>query len=456
MARVSPGAGRLGRTALCRPTTGDAGDGGSVCSWRRAARRSTYALLIAGGLAACSRAALAEGLAGGEPVGGQERARSLLPKANVTGRRHAALRARIGSIAQPLIASNKHMGIVVGVLLEEDSLVLGFGRKEHSTREAPDGDTLLEIGSVTKVFTATLLGIMAQKGEVDLRDPVQRYLPTSVRVPTFNGKEITLNDLVTHTSGLPRLPDNLSSSSEAFSLSALRNPYASYRNEDMYAFLTGHHLAREPGSEFAYSNLGMGRLGLALSRARNSTYEASVRSLICEPLAMDDTVTTLSAEQRSRLAQGYRRHSTVGFLCIPFRARNWDFQECFAGAGALRSTANDLLKFVAANLGCVDTPLLPVFEQMHRARHKIDDDVSIGMGWLILQEEGMPGPIVWHNGGTGGYCSLVGFCKANNTGVVVLTNSSRGVDGAGLEILRALAEHDDSEAAPTGGTASTR
>ena len=409
--------------------------------WQGAMSRLTRLLLVAAGLTICSAIGLTVALADQDSIHESQSRRASPSKADPTGQGYVELRTRITNIVQPLISSNKHMGIVVGVILEGESLVLGFGRKEHSTRQAPDGDTLFEIGSVTKVFTGTLLGIMAQKGEVDLRDPAQRYLPPSVCVPTFGGKEITLIDLVTHTSGLPRLPDNPSSSSEAFSLSAVRNPYASYSNEDMYAFLTGHNLAREPGSEFAYSNLGMGLLGLALSRARNSTYEASVASLICEPLAMDDTVITLSAEQRSRLAQGYRWHSSVGFLCIPFRAQNWDFQECFAGAGALRSTANDLLKFVAANLGCVDTPLLPVFEQMHRARHKIDDDVSIGMGWLILQKESMPGPIVWHNGRTGGYCSFVGFCKANNSGVVVLTNSSRGMDGAGLEILQVLAEH---------------
>ena len=335
------------------------------------------------------------------------------------------------------------MGIVVGVILEGESLVLGFGRKEHSKKETPDGDTLFEIGSITKVFTATLLCMMAQKGEVDLEGSVEGYLPASVRVPAYKGKKIGLVDLVTHTSGLPRLPDNLLSADRVFSVKSLRNPYAYYTNEDMYAFLRGYDLAREPGNEFVYSNLGMGLLGLALSHKKGTTYEALVTSLICEPVDMNDTVITLSAEQRSRLAQGYRGHSTVGFLCIPFRAQHWDFRECFAGAGALRSTANDLLKFMAVNLGCVDTPLLPIFEETHAARHKIDGEVSIGMGWLLLQEEGFPGPIVWHNGRTGGYCSFLGFRKASNSGVVVLSNSSGGVDGAGVEILQALTEQDD-------------
>src|SRR5208283_4407870 len=125
---------------------------------------------------------------------------------------------------------------------------------DKNDKRALDGDTVFEIGSITKVFTALLLADMAQRGEVALTDPVSKYLPKGVKMPGRNGHAIMLQDLATHTSGLPRLPSNMKPKD-------FMNPYADYTPELLYQFLSSYELPRDPGSKWEYSNLGAGLLG---------------------------------------------------------------------------------------------------------------------------------------------------------------------------------------------------
>jgi CubicO group peptidase (beta-lactamase class C family) len=262
------------------------------------------------------------------------------------------------------------------------------------------------------------LADMVKKSEVKLDDPVSKYLPASVHMPSRGGKQITLSDLATHTSGLPRLPDNLKPKDPG-------NPYADYSVEQMYAFLSSYTLTRDVGSEFEYSNLGVGLLGHAMALKAGTDYETLVRRRICAPLRMSDTCVTLSADLQARLVPGHDARGKP--------VENWDLPT-LAGAGALRSTANDMLKFVAANAGLARSELAPAMELSHAARHQAGSSVlSVGLGWHILQRTG--GAIVWHNGGTGGYHSFVAFDKAGKRGVVVLVNCASDIDQIGLQFI---------------------
>lgn len=230
-----------------------------------------------------------------------------------------------------------NVGLVIGVVFPGGRRVFGYGRRGGEGGDSsPDQDTIFEIGSITKVFTAALLADMARRGEVRLDDPVQRYLPAGVQVPTRGGRAITLLHLATHTSGLPRLPGNLGRT-----VRDRANPYAHYTVDDLYAFLNGCRLARVPGERYAYSNLGAGLLGHVLALRAGMGYEALVTRRLCGPLGMMDTAVTLSPEQRGRLAQGHAASDEP----VPL----WDLP-MLAGAGALRSTARDMLAFLAANL----------------------------------------------------------------------------------------------------------
>ena len=241
-------------------------------------------------------------------------------------------------------------------------------------------------------------------------------------MPERGGRQITLQDLATHTSGLPRLPPNLAPKDPA-------NPYADYSVEQLYQFLSSYQLTRDIGSQYEYSNLGGGLLGHVLARRAGMDYETLVRSRICEPLGMKSTGITLSAGMKSRMAVGHDRSLDA--------VENWDLPT-LAGAGGLRSTANDLLTFLAANLGYTKSPLAPAMAAMLATRRPTDvPGLEIGLGWHILTKDGRE--IIWHNGGTGGFRTFIAFDPKSRTGVVALSNTSTmtGVDDIGRHLLDA-------------------
>ena len=340
---------------------------------------------------------------------------------------------RIDDLVVPEIRSGKHVGLVVGISHGGQTWTRGYGRKSTGLGDPPDGDSVFEIGSITKTFTCTVLSAMVERGRVRLDDPVGRYLPSSVHVPTYGSKQITLEILAMHTSGLPRVADNMGLASD-FS----DDPYADYRDEQLYEFLNTHKLRKNPGAEHEYSNLGMGLLGLALSRETGVNYEQMVTGLVCKPLGMRDTTVTLSDSQRGRLVQGYAVQGRVGNIILTVPSRNWSFQDCTAGAGALKSTANDMLRYLQANMAAPGGDLGQALQIAHTPRLKIDDAESVGLGWFMLNVPWADEPVIWHNGGTGGYCSFVGFCKKRRLGVGVLANSATDVDITALRILKAL------------------
>jgi CubicO group peptidase (beta-lactamase class C family) len=315
-------------------------------------------------------------------------------------------------------------GIVVGLIDENGPRVFAWGSCERKEGAAVDGDTVFEIGSITKVFTALLLQEMVSRGEVSLDDPISRFLPANVKAPTRNSKQITLLDLATHTSGLPRLPDNMSA---WYLLNHADNPYAGYSSTQLYECLLGYKLTRDIGSQYEYSNLGFGLLGHLLALKAGTNYESLILRRICEPLRMTNTCFTLTPERKAHLAPG---HSTSGKPVA-----NWDFS-CLAGCGAIRSTANDMLKFLAASMGVEHSPVSEQLASMQAPRRDAGLGQKVGLGWHINTDG-----IVWHNGGTGGYRSYLGFNRQARRGVVVLGNSAADVDGLGLFILGPARQH---------------
>lgn len=325
----------------------------------------------------------------------------------------------IGSaLSNRIDESKRAVGMVVGVIDGHGSYVISRGRLDQTRAAQPDGDSVFEIGSITKVFTSLLLADMVERGEVRMDDPVSKYLPPTVSVPTRNGRQITLQDLSAQVSGLPSLPDN-------FKPADLANPYADYATPALYDFLSRYKLARDIGERYEYSNLGVGLLGHALARRAGSTYQELVRHRILEPLGMADTSISLTRTQLDRLATGHNSALQP--------VRNWDF-DVLEGAGALRSTANDMLKFLAANLELVDTPLRPAMRRMRSAQRETGiPDVGIMLGWHVLNKFGST--VVWHNGATAGYRAFLGLDPAAVKGVIVLCNTDLVPDDLGLHIL---------------------
>lgn len=314
---------------------------------------------------------------------------------------------------------HQSVGIVVGIITPEGRRIISYGHLNQGDARTLNGDTVFEIGSVTKVFTSLLLADMVQHNQVALDDPVAKYLPPSVKMPQRNGRSITLVDLATHTSGLPRLPTNMHPKDPA-------NPYADYSVEQLYEFLSTYQLTRDIGSRYEYSNLSGGLLGHVLARRAGKDYEALVLSEVCAPLGMKSTTITLTPQMKARLAVGH----DAGLQQV----ENWDLPT-LAGAGALRSTANDLLTFLAANLGFTQTPLAPAMAAMLKTRRPVGGGLEVALGWHIFTSNGKE--IIWHNGGTGGYRSFIGFDPKTRVGVVALSNAETtdGVDDIGHHLL---------------------
>ncbi len=324
-------------------------------------------------------------------------------------------------LGQRIDTMHRSVGIVVGLIDPQGRHIVAYGHPDNGDSRPINGDTVFEIGSVTKVFTSLLLSDMVQRGEVSLSDPVAKYLPSSAKMPERNRREITLVDLATHTSGLPRMPTN-------FAPKDPNNPYVDYTPDQLYEFLSSYTLTRDIGSQYEYSNLGGGLLGFVLARRAGADYEQLVRSRICGPLGMASTRMTLTPEMKGRLAAGHDPQLKL--------TANWDLSDTLAGAGGLRSSANDMLKFLAANLGYTQTPLASAMAAMLTVRRPTGTaGLAIALGWHVITANGKE--IVWHNGGTGGYRSFVGFDPNSRVGVVVLSNSAvqEGVDDIGRHLL---------------------
>ncbi|QDU60332.1 D-alanyl-D-alanine-carboxypeptidase/endopeptidase AmpH precursor [Planctomycetes bacterium Pan216] len=338
----------------------------------------------------------------------------------------------IADLIQPAIDEGKAKSVLVAYRVGDEFGFVGLGAKSDEDPTKPDADTVYEIGSITKVFTGNLLADMVRRGEVKLDTPVQELLPEGVLVPKRGDGEITLLDLTTHTSGLPRLPTN-------FSPKDWKNPYADYSVEQLESFLTARsklptvaglasvvgQKVPEPG--YAYSNLGAGLLGHVLSRKAGTSYEDLVVDRLCEPLGLDSTRVTLDADLKERLAPPYGKRGE--------RAENWDLPT-LAGAGALRSSGRDMLAFLDAVMGERATDLRPVLVDATKPRREIKKDrAEVGLGWHLDKRRGL----VWHNGGTGGYRTYAGFIPEKRIAVVVLGNqSSFNATGTGVKLIDKL------------------
>jgi CubicO group peptidase (beta-lactamase class C family) len=312
------------------------------------------------------------------------------------------------------------VGMVVGMVDEDGNRIVSYGRLDNGTDQEMNGDTVFAICSVTKTFTGLLLQDMIERGEMKLDDPVAKYLPQSVRMPTRNGKGITLRQLATHSSGLPKWPDDLNPQ-------RADHPYDDYTAEKFYADLSGYQLTRDPGAEFEYSSVGMGLLGHVIAMKAGTNYESLVVDRICRPLKMDSTRITLTSELRSRNATGhndlgYAVYNLPGFpvsegpgvwtnrpqnsaLEVTSNSPGRHENLAMVGWGELHSTVNDLLKYVSANLGLTPSSLTPLMEKTHAVHFHQTRDIGVGLAWFVTP--GLQGTkIISHVGDTLGFSSF--------------------------------------------------
>jgi D-alanyl-D-alanine-carboxypeptidase/D-alanyl-D-alanine-endopeptidase len=339
--------------------------------------------------------------------------------------------ARLHQLAADYIRNREQAALTIAFTRPDQRVIQGFGRVSSAHTAPPDAHTVYAIGSITKALTGNVLAACVNRGTVALTDTIRHYLPADVaeRLST-DLQTLTLQQLATHTSGLPRLP--------ATFIEAIRdpaNPYADYTVQNLYADLEQITLQTPPGEQYAYSNLGMALLGHILSLQAAQAYEALVQAIVCRPLAMGDTAIALTPDQQQRLAPGYTPDGAI--------APHWEF-DVMAPAGAFCSTASDLLTYVQAYLQPSDTAVSKALARSRQPHFKVNSSLSLGLAWHIST---LPSGQVlhWANGGTGGYISFIGFDQAHQTGVVILANygdafaNDDSIDQMGSKLLVELA-----------------
>lgn len=328
------------------------------------------------------------------------------------------------------LAEHPRAAVTVGIIDAEGSHVFGFGQlNKDESKSQPNGKTIYQIGSITKVFTTTMLAEQVRLCHMKLDDPAQKYLPTDLVLPQEKDREITLEELATHHSGLPRLPQFLS----LFIIGSggAEDPYAALGWKQMAGLLPSVWLTSPIGSKYAYSNLGMGLLGQALVNATHSAdYAELLTKRITQPLGMTDTGLVLSDRQTPRLAQGYN--------AVGKKSPVWHFGS-LEGCGALYSTVDDLLVFAAANLGLKASNLMCAMELTHQVRpNRSWPYGQMGLGWHIQIDAKTKVHYVWHNGATYANTSMLFLVPSKKIGVVVLSNVGVSVDSIAVELVMKL------------------
>src|SRR3954451_786215 len=308
------------------------------------------------------------------------------------------------------IVNKSKAAIVIGLIDPNGTKVYSFGNISKVNNNPVNESTIFNIDSITKTFTTLVLADMAKQGVVNLNDPIEKYLPSNVKVPQYNGTKITLENLATHTSGLPFMPSNIWINTTIGTI----NP--NYNSTQLYQGLSNTTLLSKPGTKFLYSDFGMGLLGHILSLKEKVPYEQIVKHRILDVLGMNDTKITLSQNDiKYKFPVGHRNGSEIQTPKIP---------SVIAGAGGLRSTANDLLKYLSANIGLLHTKLDDSIALQYLIQHPgllpnpMNYSTYIALGWAVLTNFGTE--TLDHTGSINGWNANVAFIPTKQIGVVSL------------------------------------
>lgn len=332
---------------------------------------------------------------------------------------NTALDKEVDSAVQSYMNRQPTVGLSIGILKDGKTFFYSYGETSKGNKQLPTEHTLFEIGSLSKTFTSILLADAVNSGKVKLDDPANKYLPDSIPPLEYGGVKITLKMLANHSSGIPRMPSNFHPSDNG-------NPYKDYDNNDLFSFYKNFKPARKPGETYEYSNLAAGTLGVILERVNKKDYETLVMQTICQPLHMNETKEFLRQKDSANFAKGYNEEGVFN--------SQWDFK-ALAGAGSIRSTCSDLLKYAKANLGDSHPKLNQAIQLTHDVTFT-EGATKVGLAWHYVK----PGndEVLFHNGGTGGYHTYLAVNLQKKFAVVILSNCSISTDDNGNTLMKWL------------------
>lgn len=328
------------------------------------------------------------------------------------------------------------VGLAIGIIDNQQiKHVFSYGSKSIDRQDPPDANTVFDIGSMTKTFTATLIALKYLEGDYE-DDTVSHYLPTDqVTLPTWNGREIRFIELATHTSGLPRTPHVEGSNFPHPPGFDPDNPYDAYTTAQVYDYLSHYcQLEFEPGTWWGYSNTGYGLLGHIAGLVDSSSYEVVLTREIFQELEMNNSSLFLTEDQLSNCVSGYN----ADMKKMPY----YTAQDIFQGAGFIKSTMNDLFNYLEANMGLRNTSLREAMDLAHQPQMHQGSMGEQGLGWFILDlDDGQR--VIYTGGDTSGQSAYLGFNKTSSTGVIILSNYAMHGDqlSMGAEIMQAIAKY---------------
>ncbi|MBG85315.1 MAG: hypothetical protein CMO80_00230 [Verrucomicrobiales bacterium] len=323
------------------------------------------------------------------------------------------LKQRIVDFGEKYMEKRPHAALAIGVIQRGETFTKFFGSNVITNSPEPDLDTLFEIGPITKVFTAITAASLVEDGKLKWNDTVRDILPKEIPVSKSAGK-ITVKQLATHMAGLPRLPGNFSMDPAKFD-----NPYDEYGEAELKDFLAAYQAATPPGEKVEYSNLGFALLGFLIEQRAKVPYEKLVAERVFQPLGLTNSHFTISSALTNTMAQG---HTSLG---AP--TQKWEWQ-AFKPTGAIKSSPREMLAFIRANMNPATTSISNVLEECQTLQGQSWVG-HMGLGWQLLTTLQGDLDFVWHNGGTGGFISFIGFDRKNEMGVVMLSSSGDAMKG---------------------------
>lgn len=343
------------------------------------------------------------------------------------------LQILVNELVQTHTKKDTTYSIAVGIIDSQNIYRFFYGNNCTTTaQQPPNANTLFHIGAITKVFTALLTLSLNNQNIINIYNPITDYLPDSISRQNSGLKNITIYQLLTHTSGFPREPYN-----KAFTIISPDNPYSNYTIQDLYNFLINYKVSikQQKKPTFRYSHVGMGILTHLIENATNKSYDNLLNEQILTPLKLYNTTLQPTQNQLKRLCSGRNFNGNV-LPTLKYASMQ--------GSEALFSTLNDLVQVAFCSIDTLNCPNLPTYIkksiiQSQQIQYKTTVEYAkVGLGWYIVQRNKKSPQIITHSGRTGGYSNFIALIPNTKTAVVLLSNSNNIIDQLGLDILELI------------------
>jgi CubicO group peptidase (beta-lactamase class C family) len=336
-----------------------------------------------------------------------------------SNKKQTALDFKVDSVVSGFMQNSANCGLSIAVIQNGNTFFYHYGEVKKNEKQLPSNSTIYEIGSLTKTFTGLLFANAIADNKLGLEDDIRKYLPAECSKLMYNNIPVTVKHLLTHTSRIPRIPENIDKQENFDEL----NPYKNYNKKMVYEYLSTLKLDTLPGIKMDYSNTGMALLGIILENVYKQPLESLYAKYITTPMEMKHTFVKVPKNELSSFAPGYNAKG--------IETPHWDLGDQVA-AGGLRSTIADMSTYLRDHINEQSA----IIRNSHEVQFEKNKQ-SVAYAWFV-QPTKSGNTLVWHNGGTYGFTSFCGFVKEKKAGVVVLSNSGTGVDELAITLLRFL------------------